>query len=409
MHRGSLLTFAQHGPHNPCCACCSVLQCVAVDRIIHNYILTLCASCIPFPGTLVAHALRLLHWRRCVGAVKRTLHCIADIKIRTPPASTAARRAMCGCMCCIAIQHPAMCGCCITLRYEPQQDQPQEGEQQGARGGAAAARAALVLAIAASQRLRLRATPHSCAHRSAQECGRVYVREYVSGELFHRCVVWRDSWRSNRMKSSSRISGTRVASRACCLHVFERVGLRETDFMMYAAGVRRVKGEFFFSPDMRWFPFDSQQLGTYIYIYIRIYICATHMYIYAYIWIYIYAQHICIYMHMRICICTHMRNKTLYQLQQEFSFSPDKRWFPFDRQQLCTCICISIYIYVQHICIHKYTYIYMHTMYVHMYIWRNMTLHQSHHSLDMRWFPFDRWQLGTYVHICICATHMYGK
>jgi len=169
-----------------------------------------------------------------------------NIKIRTPAGSTAGRRA--------------------------------RGSKRRSN-----ARAALVLAIAASQRLRLRATPRSCAHRSAQECGRVYVREYVSGELFHRCVVWRDSWRSNRMKSSSRISGTRVASRACCLHVFERVGLRETDFMMYAAGVRRVKGEFFFSPDMRWFPFDSQQLGTYIYIYIRIYICATHMYIYAYI------------------------------------------------------------------------------------------------------------------------------
>jgi len=47
----------------------------------------------------------------------------------------------------------------------------------------------------------------------------------------------------------------------------------------------------------------------------------------------------------------------------------------------------------------------MHTMYVYMYNLRNMTLHQSQHefflSPNMRWFPFDRRQLGTYVHIYI--------
>ena len=29
---------------------------------------------------------------------------------------------------------------------------------------------------------------------------------------------------------------------------------------MYSGGVRRIEGDFFFSPDMRWFPFDEQQL-----------------------------------------------------------------------------------------------------------------------------------------------------
>ena len=29
---------------------------------------------------------------------------------------------------------------------------------------------------------------------------------------------------------------------------------------MYMGGARRVQGEFFFSPDMRWFPLDAQQL-----------------------------------------------------------------------------------------------------------------------------------------------------
>jgi hypothetical protein len=28
----------------------------------------------------------------------------------------------------------------------------------------------------------------------------------------------------------------------------------------YAGGVRRIEGDFFFSPDMRWFPFDTQEL-----------------------------------------------------------------------------------------------------------------------------------------------------
>ena len=74
----SLPMKAYMTPLNGVCSFyCVWRQCIAdpswlshnIDRIIHNYILTLCDFCIPFPGTLVAHALRLPHWCCWVGAV----------------------------------------------------------------------------------------------------------------------------------------------------------------------------------------------------------------------------------------------------------------------------------------------------------------------------------------------------